>query len=268
MPDSNSSGLDPIQVLWVRGDLSRMEQLSIRSFLAHGHPVHFYTYEAGRNLPAGVTVFDAAEIVPADLAPAAPTAPFAKGSMGSFSDYFRYHLLAAKGGWWSDLDIVCLRPWRFDAPALTASTDEHGHGRIANTCVMRFPVGHPVPLACREIVRAFELRQVDINQTGPLLLHAQLTRLGHTALMQPPSVFCPVPWNSSWHYVKSFWARFSWTEIKHRLRRPHLTPRFDDTTVAAHLWHETWRHAGWDKNARFPRTSRYERYQRRWNPGA
>lgn len=259
--------LDPIQVLWVRGNLSRMEQLSVRSFLANGHPVHFYTYEPGENIPKGVVLRDAAEIVPEALAPAAPTVPFAKGSMGSFSDYFRYPLLSEKGGWWSDLDIVCLRPWRFAADGLTASTDERDHGVVANTCVMRFPKGHPVPRACRDVVRGFDLQRVGIDKTGPLLLNEQLRRLGTTGLMQRQSVFCPVPWNASRHYVSSFWSQFSVGEIKNRLRRPHLTPRFEATTVAAHLWHETWREQGWDKNARFPATSRYERYQRRWNRG-
>lgn len=258
--------LAPIQVLWVRGNLSRMEILSVRSFLAHGHPVHFYSYEPGDNIPEGVVLLNAAEIVPAELAPLAPTAPFTKGSMGAFSDYFRYHLLSEKGGWWSDLDIVCLHPWRFAEPALTASTDERGCGVIANTCVMRFPAGHRVPVACRDVVRTFDIRRKDISQTGPLLLHEQLNRLGQTELMQPRSVFCPVPWNASWHYVQPFRVRFGLAGIKQRLRRPHLSPRFDSSTVAAHLWHETWRHQGWDKNASFPRSSRYERYQSRYNP--
>ncbi|MBC8039401.1 MAG: hypothetical protein H7Y06_02570 [Opitutaceae bacterium] len=91
--------LDPIQMLWVRGPLSRMEQLSIRSFLAQGHPVHLYTYDAPENRPAGVRVFNANDIVPSALAPDRQAAPFEKGSMGSFSDYFRYQLMVKCGGW-------------------------------------------------------------------------------------------------------------------------------------------------------------------------
>ena len=35
---------DPIQSLWIGGELSPMEQLSIASFLAHGHEYHLYSY--------------------------------------------------------------------------------------------------------------------------------------------------------------------------------------------------------------------------------
>src|SRR5438045_3555434 len=126
---TKTSQLDPIQVLWVRGNLSRMEILSIRSFLGNGHPVHLYTYDCPGNVPESVTILDASEIVPECLAPPAQTLPFQIGSYAIFSDYFRYALLDLRGGWWSDLDYICLRPWIFPQPALTASTAELGYGR-------------------------------------------------------------------------------------------------------------------------------------------
>jgi hypothetical protein len=40
-----------------------------------------------------------------------------KGSFGSpFSDIFRYKLLNKYGGWWSDMDITCLKPLQIDTP--------------------------------------------------------------------------------------------------------------------------------------------------------
>ncbi len=262
----SKSMLEPIQMLWVCGELSRMEQLSVRSFLARGHPVHLYSYAPGRNLPRGVQLFDATEIVPSQLAPLSPGAPFAKGSMGAFSDYFRYHLLHARGGWWADMDIVATHPWRFAAEALTASTDESGFGRIANTCVMRFPAGHALMRACLGEFENLDVRESDISQTGPLLLHRVMGRLNLGHLMLDPSIFCPVPWNASWQLVRPLWRRFTLDELKQRFRRPHLSMRFHRNTVAVHLWNETWRAAGLDKNARHASTCLYERLQRRWNP--
>src|SRR5690242_7747234 len=90
--------LDPIQMLWVRGDLSRMEILSIRSFLGNGHPVHLYTYDCPGNVPEGATILDASKIVPEHLVPPAQTPPFQVGSYAIFSDYFRYSLLDLHGG--------------------------------------------------------------------------------------------------------------------------------------------------------------------------
>lgn len=262
---TTSGELPPIQMLWVRGALSRLELLSVCSFLAHGHPVHLYHYGAIPNVPAGVLLHDARPVLPEECAPSAPSAPFARGSLGSFSDIFRYHLLHDRGGWWSDMDFVCLRPWRFSQPALTASTDEGVHGQIANGCAMRFPAGHPVMVACREACQRLDARNADISHTGPLLLHRTMQTLGYGDLAVIPSVFCPVPWNAHWQLLRPLWRRFTLGEFKQRLRRPHLTMRFGPETVAVHLWNEMWRKECRDKNARGPRTCLYERLQRRWN---
>lgn len=257
--------MDPVQMLWVRGDLSRMELLSVRSFLSHGHPVHLYTYDPPRNLPAGVTIMPAAEIVPPELAPLNPAAPFAKGSMGAFSDYFRYKLLSARGGWWVDMDVVALKPFSGFADIVMASTREETHGLVANGFVMRFPPGHPVPDACLRALAGLKLSELNISQTGPLLLHHIIGPAGVAAHCQPPEIFAPVPWNASGQFVQPFW-RYALDKFKHRLRRPHLACRFTHGTVAVHLWNETWRNAGLDKNARYPASSLYERLHRRF-PG-
>lgn len=258
--------LAPIQVLWVRGELSRMEMLSLRSFLAHGHAVHFYTYSPPSRLPEGVVVCDARDIVPENLAPPAATTPFTKGSMGAFSDYFRYNLLFQKGGWWSDLDVVALRPWRGFPDVVFASTDEPPHGRVANGFVMRLPAGHPVLAACLATFEKRDIRELDIAQTGPLLLHTVLGREGVAAHCQPPEVFAPVPWNAGWQLVRPLWKRFTLEELLQRVRRPHLSMRFSSDTAAVHLWHETWRHANLDKHAAHAKSSLYEKLQRRFNP--
>ena len=33
----------PVQMLWVGGQLTTLERLSLTSWLAHGHEVHLYT---------------------------------------------------------------------------------------------------------------------------------------------------------------------------------------------------------------------------------
>ncbi len=261
-----SGGLDPIQVLWVRGNLSRMEQLSIHSFLAHGHPVHFYSYEPGDNLPAGVVVHDAAKIVPEALAPGTDKTAFSKGSYGAFSDFFRYNLLFTNGGWWADLDVVAIRPWSNFPEVVAASTEEKGHGRIANGFVMRFPAGHEVMRRCLEAIPLERLPQMGIDETGPLLLHKILEVSGVKSHCQPPHVFAPVPWNASWQLLRAWRERLSVGELKQRLRRPHLSMRFRPDTAAIHLWNEMWKQEGYNKAKCYSRSCLYEKLQRKYNP--
>lgn len=84
--------------------------------------------------------------------------------------------------------------------------------------------------------------------------------------MQSPERFGPVPWNASTQLVRSVWSRFSLDELKQRIRRPHLSVRMTSDTAGIHLWNETWRHAGRDKNGIYPHSCLYERLQRRFNP--
>ncbi len=257
--------LDPIQVLWVRGELSRMELLCLRSFVSQGHGVHLYSYSAPTNLPNGVLRKDAREIVDEQLAPKGDVPAFGKGTYGAFSDYFRYTLLFQRGGWWSDLDVVAIKPWQRFPEVLTASTNEKRYGIVANGFVMRFPAGHEVLRQCLNALPSQRLPQMGIDETGPLLLNRVLGESGVVAHCQPPHVFAPVPWNASWQLLRTKRERFSLAELKQRIRRPHLSVRFGDDTVAVHLWNETWKKQGYDKNARYHPTCLYEGFQREYN---
>lgn len=267
MPATNAqSALEPIQMLWVRGNLSRMECLSLRSFLAQGHPVVLYTYDAPTNVPISVQVCDAREIVPESLTPKGDVPAFGKGTYGAFSDFFRYNLLYKKGGWWADLDVVAVRPWRKFPQVVAASTEEKGFGRIANGFVMRFPAGHEVMDKCLQQLPPAQLPQMGIDETGPLLLHRILGREGVDAYCQPPHVFAPVPWNASWQLLRTWRERFSISELKQRIRRPHLSMQFRAETAAVHLWNEMWKKEGVDKTAKHSPACLYEKLQARFNP--
>jgi hypothetical protein len=260
-----AKALEPIQMLWVRGDLSRMELLSLRSFLAQGHPVHLYTYTEPSNVPEGVVVKDAAAVVSPELAPSANKVPFGKGSMGAFSDYFRYQLLYQRGGWWCDMDVVAIKSWTGFPEFVAASTHELGYGRIANGYALRANPGDQVLGRCLDALKDKKLSELDISDTGPLLLNEVLGPEGVRRHCQQPEVFGPVPWNAGWQLLRPLLKRFTIEELKQRIRRPHLSMRFTKNTVAVHLWNETWRAAGWSKAERHDPTCLYEKLHRKYN---
>lgn len=261
-----NTSLDPIQMLWIRGDLSRVELLSVRSFIKQGHPVHLYTYDPPANVPQGVMVKDASEIVPADLAPMSAKQPFGKGSMASFSDYFRLLLLYERGGWWADTDMVAIRSWTGFPDVVVASTFEKDYGQIANNFVLKFPKGHEIPKKSLKWFNGKNLSEIEFGKSGPLLLHDVLGLDGVKKYCQQPSIFGPVPWNGSYQLLRPLIKRFTLEEIKQRVRRPHLSIRFTKETVGIHLWNETWRAAGWDKNGHYGRTCLFEKLQKKFNP--
>ncbi|MEQ1756940.1 MAG: hypothetical protein ABL986_01390 [Vicinamibacterales bacterium] len=132
-----------IQSLWIGDRLSRLEVLSIKSFLANGHPYHLYTYGKVDRVPKGVVLKDANAILP-------EAKVFrANGSLAIFADWFRQEMLHACGGYWADLDMVCLRPLDFEDPIVFGRTDPQ---RVCNA-LMRFPQGHPLTRQLADVSR-------------------------------------------------------------------------------------------------------------------
>ncbi len=100
--------------LWIGEQLSLMEQLTLRSFVTCGHRFVLWVYgKLAHDVPSGVDLQDAAKIVPRDRVFCYKSG-FRPGSYAGFSDLFRYKLLYDCGGWWSDLDVACLKPLDFD----------------------------------------------------------------------------------------------------------------------------------------------------------
>jgi hypothetical protein len=109
-----------IHGLWIGTRLSQLELLCIQSFVNHGHTFLLWTYNPlENNLPSSVRFMDANEIIPGNEIfqySYANQFGHGKGSYAGFSDIFRYKLLYEYGGWWSDMDVTCLKPLDFPAP--------------------------------------------------------------------------------------------------------------------------------------------------------
>ncbi len=73
--------------------------------VAAGHPVDLYSYDEVKDLPAGVSLKNAAEIVPRDRV----IRHRKTGSYALFSNIFRYEGLRRGLGIWCDADMLLLR---------------------------------------------------------------------------------------------------------------------------------------------------------------
>jgi len=100
-----------IAMLWMEGPLSFLEQLCIKSFVDAGHRTVLYHYGPLQNVPEGVELADAAEILPqANFLTHERT-----GSPALHSDLFRYRMLAKSDNTiWADTDAYCMKPFETD----------------------------------------------------------------------------------------------------------------------------------------------------------
>jgi hypothetical protein len=238
---------DIIQSLWIGDRLSVMERLAIESFLHQGHAFHLYLYAPCDRVPAGTTIKDGREILPADQI-FRYQGGYGEGSPSAFSNLFRYALLFERGGWWVDLDLVALKPFRFDTDhVLGLVRGGQGGSRVAAGAI-RVPPGSELIGRCLEVARAAKKHSVRWGEIGPRLLRRMAQELGMEASMQPPSVFYDID-------AADFW----------RLIRPRQTI---PDGVAVHLWAQLWRHYGLNPDGRYPETSIYEQLIARYLPEA
>ena len=107
-----------VNALWIGEYLSSTELLTINSFLNKGHSFVLWSYnELKTELPKAVILKDANEIFPKSKVFSYKYSNqfgHGKGSYAGFSDIFRYKLLYLHGGWWTDMDVTCLKALDFE----------------------------------------------------------------------------------------------------------------------------------------------------------
>jgi Alpha 1,4-glycosyltransferase conserved region len=190
--DGSGRSHQKFQSFWHGGALSPYEQFCLKSFVDCGHAVDLYTYDNGLVAPAGVRVCDAAEFINPDEVFVYQAEGFGKGSPSAFSNFFRYTLLAEKGGWWIDTDVVCLT----DRIPIVDEFFARQDADYVNCGIMYFEPRHPVMTQCRE--QTIKLgRAVKWGDAGPHLLTQVLQERGSIDRALPASVCYPIHYSQA-----------------------------------------------------------------------
>ncbi len=228
-----------------------MEQLAIRSFLDNGHPFHLYTYEEIDNIPAGTVVRCGEEILPAAEIFCYPRG-FGKGSVAAFADLFRYKLLLERGGWWADMDAVCVRPLDFADEHVLGLERSPGGGRQINNAVMKAPIGSPLMEYCWEQGRRMDRARLVWGQLGPRLLTRAVEALAVPARILRPEAFYPIDYWQVWQLIRS--------------------GEMPGDCYTIHLWNARWQSERLDPDAVYNHGCIFEQLKRRYGvlspPGA
>jgi len=243
---------DLVQGLWIGPKLSSMEKLCIHSFLKHGHPFHLYVYDQVDGVPAHTKLCDANKIVPSSRI----FFYSQHHSCSGFANMFRYKLLLERGGWWVDMDTVCLRTFSFSDPYVfssesTSAGPNQEAGSCPNTGIMRMPPGTEPMRYCWDHCDRADKASLRWGETGPKLFARAVDAYSLAHFMQQPHVFCPIPF-------------YEWR----RALAPGQEWQFSSETRAIHLWNEMWRRDNCPKDASFDPTCLYERLKTRYLDGA
>ncbi len=256
--------LPTIQSLWIGNPLSQIEKLCVKSYLDHGHIFYLYVYDDVSGVPEGAVIKDANEILPERN-----VFRYRRGGLGGFANWFRYELLYNNGGFWVDMDTVCIKPFTFDNEMVFGETNIN----VIGAAVIGFPKGHKLmeglSYACRHHNKTMpwdtakdkkrKIKHALFRKSregagygtigGPAVLTNALRYSGLYNQAKPFTYFYPISWQS-------------WNAI------------FDNTfaddsavysnTYCLHLWHEAFRRiSNFDKNANFDENSLIEQLKRK-----
>lgn len=232
-----------VNCLWVGGELRPLEQVSLLSMQKQGHAVRLFTYGEVGNVPDGVEVADANEVLPwKQMIFYRET-----GSPALGANRFRYRLMRMGLGLWLDADMLLLKP--------ILKRDGHLFGRedetLINNAALFLPAASPVlegliAFTCddfaippflpakerlRLVLRKWSGRPRHVCRMpwgvfGPMALTHFVETHGLTGEAEGREVFYPVPYTDA-HSL--FMAN---ADIEGSLK---------DTTLAVHLWNETLR---------------------------
>lgn len=229
------------------------------SFIANGHEVRLHVYDEPANVPRGVSLADASEVLPRQHL----FAHRQSGSFALFADWFRYRLLLERGGLWVDTDVVCLKPLDHGREEIFGWQD----ARTINNAVLGLPRGHRLAAwmvaICeqpnrflpydssktrrRKLQRRLLRRDRSAatwGETGPQGLTAAAHHLGCTASALP-----------FWHFYPIHYS--NWRAVFDGTLRAETALIAD--SYALHLWNEMARlERGFDKDQRCSPDSLFE----------
>ncbi len=231
-----------VNALWI-GPLGELELLTLHSFSQHKADFTLWMYTEpivvtldGRQkkcvLPPGITLRNADEILPKERVfkyPSKMHYGFCGETYIGFSELFRYKVLYERGGWWSDMDVTCLKP-------LTEITEPyffrfHGVLPVVGN-IMKVPPKSDLMKSCFEtaeqeinehtddMFQAIEILCYYIRYYG-LRNYISKTKcnMDHFWVMEPYfTTYEPFP--NEWHFVH--WMRSAlsacWSQNKLKIR--------------------------------------------------
>jgi hypothetical protein len=230
-----------LHTLWVGPRLGWLEKLCLTSMLTHGHEVVLWTYQAIKNVPAGIRLAPADRILP----DSAIIRHRATNSLALFANRFRYRLLRTQPVTWVDVDMLFLRQLTDASPILFGLEDTSS---VCNA-ILRLP---PDNAALRD-VEQLSLQRVPLpfwwsrrrrwrqrlaglvgrhvrpedmtwGTFGPKALTEAALRHGMMHLARAPDLFYPV------HYSEASVIFGPSFEVERRITA---------STIAVHLWGES-----------------------------
>jgi len=167
-------------------------------------------------------------------------------SVSAFSNIFRYKLLYDRGGYWVDMDMVCLKPFDFDTPYVFSSElNKFTNDVEINAGVIKAEKGNSFCKYAFHMCSKKNLSKLVWGEIGPKLVKESVERYNLQEYVQDYKTFCPL------YYTE--------LDLIITKCRTNLI-----NSYAIHLWNDCWKRNKYNKNGNFDKLSIYEKLKQKY----
>lgn len=170
-----------------------------------GHKFHLYTYDKVKNIPKGTIIKDANKIIPEK------ELKKLKGNHLPFSDIFRYKMLYDNGGYWVDLDMICIKKLDFSEPFVFSSERTIQKGAYArkekfmpNIGILKAPKKSEFYKTLYERCLKEKEKPVKNKLKFMIILRKHIHDFNYSKYVKNPNYFCHLDW---WYAKDAFYPQ-------------------------------------------------------------
>ena len=226
-------------MMWVGDSMTKIQEISLSSFIYHGHEVSMFVYNKKLKVPRGIIKLDANEII------SESDVFTVKNTYAAFSDVFRYQMINKTGLPWVDADTICVSDeWNFKDNIYAGY-----EGRTVVGGVLSLPQEHP---ALRYMIKRssnFDKEKINWVEIGPTLVNETFKKFRLMKYVYSEETFCGIHY-SKW---KKLWEPEFLEEIKELEKKSHSISAYNSMATFS----------GIDKN-NLPKGSAMEYFYRKF----
>ena len=180
--------------LWIGEKLLPQNIISIKSFLQNGFDYNLYVYDDVKNVPSGVNVLDANDILPESRIWVYKKG-FNKGGVSGYSCEFRYQFLYNHGGLFVDTDIILLKQFDLDKSFIFISElNESEEKSITNGLIYSRQSACKIFSMALDDISYRNKARLTHGEVGPILLNNLVKKCNLEEFVLGHDAFCSIGW--------------------------------------------------------------------------
>ena len=181
---------------WHGSELGELEKLCIESWIKNGYEFYLWVYDLDIEVPDKVVIANANHIVQFSEYFTYDEG-HSKGTAIAFSNLFRAQLLYQRGGLYTDLDVLCLKPYDFNERFVFSEQGDSTHSYHVATCILYAKeMGESFFDDWTDWIMAKKNKTISHGDLGPDLFTKLITLYNLREYVLPKEYFCPVDWES------------------------------------------------------------------------